>query len=69
MPQPKLNVPKQAKLPPIRVSEALASVIFLMLARDERIKWTAEAVDAHVRNLIEYALFEHTLVEDDVVPF
>jgi len=62
---------KQRLIPPLRTAEALASLCYITMAAQQRIRFTAAELDQHVMNVAEYLVTEHVLPngEEDVIPF
>lgn len=60
---------RQQVLPPLRQREALASLIYLVLAEAEQIRWDNPTKKVHLENIIEYAFLEGVIGEDDKLPF
>lgn len=73
-----LNVDKrQQKLPPIQLREVLADLVYVWLHNDgwlqdtdaETARKRAADKDVSMRNLVEWAIKEGIVAEDDVIPF
>lgn len=70
--QKKAGTLRQKVLPPLRQTEVLASLAYLILAMREELTpeaQAAERIGAHVENIAEYARSEGTLTSDDLIPF
>lgn len=62
----KKELGRQQLLPQLQTKEVLASITYLMLARDGDIKYDGERGHAHVTNLLEYAVREGVIGEGDI---
>lgn len=65
------NQRKQQVLPPLRTAEALASLCYITMAAQQRIRYTAAELEQHYLNVAEFLVMNSVLPggADDVVPF
>lgn len=60
---------KQMRLPRLRLEEAAASLAYVLMADRDQIKWTHEARQTHLENVVEFLRDSHTVTEEDLLPF